>query len=151
MKKFVKIAAIVVAVVLVIALVAPMVLRGKIAEIVKREANAMLDARLDFEKLDIRVGRVVDVQLFPEGKYSSHILLIDFGVELGIKKSLARLVPNYQGPELLGTPVLAVVNFPARQIGKHLSEVLTLGVPDEDGHVVLLRPETDVPLSSQVF
>ena len=105
----------------------------------------------DFEKLDIRVGRVVDIQSFPEGRYSTHILMIDFGEELGIKKSLAKLAPNYDGPELLGSLVLAVVNFPTRQIGKHLSQVLTLGVPDQDGNVVLLRPDNDVGLGSRVF
>ena len=105
----------------------------------------------DFEKLDIRVGRVVDIQSFPEGRYSTHILMIDFGEALGIKKSLAKLAPNYDGPELLGSLVLAVVNFPTRQIGKHLSQVLTLGVPDKDGNVVLLRPDHDVGLGSRVF
>ena len=105
----------------------------------------------DFEKLDIRVGRVVDIQRFPEGRYSTHILMIDFGEELGIKKSLAKLAPNYDGPELLGSLVLAVVNFPTRQIGKHLSQVLTLGVPDKDGNVVLLRPDHDVGPGRRVF
>lgn len=105
----------------------------------------------DFEKLDIRVGRVADIQRFLEGRYSTHILMIDFGEQLGIKKSLARLAPNYVGPELLESLVLAVVNFPPRQIGKHLSEVLTLGIPDKDGNVVLLRPDKAVPLGSRVF
>ena len=99
----------------------------------------------DFEKLDIRVGRVIDVQPFPEGRYSTHILLIDFGSELGMKKSLAKLAPNYQGPEIVGKQVLAVVNFPPRQIGNHLSEVLTLGVPDEDGNVALIHPDRETP------
>jgi tRNA-binding protein len=97
----------------------------------------------DFEKLDIRVGRVIDVQPFPDGRYSTHILLIDFGPELGMKKSLAKLAPNYEGPEIVGRQVLAVVNFPPRQIGKHLSEVLTLGVPDENGNVVLIQPDRE--------
>lgn len=105
----------------------------------------------DFQKLDIRVGRVIDVQPFPEGRYSTHILLIDFGPELGTKKSLAKLAPNYAGPELIGRQVLAVVNFPSRQIGKHLSEVLTLGVPDETGNVILLRPDRDVPLGGKLY
>lgn len=105
----------------------------------------------DFEKLDIRVGRVLDVQPFPEGRYSTHILMIDFGPELGIKKSLAKLVPNYAGPEIVGRQVLAVVNFPPRQIGKHLSEVLTLGVPDENGNVILLCPDQDVPLGGKLY
>lgn len=99
----------------------------------------------EFQKLDIRVGRVVDAQPFPEGRYSTHILLIDFGPDLGTKKSLAKLAPNYVGPELIGTQVLAVVNFPPRQIGKHQSEVLTLGLPDESGNVVLVRPDRAVP------
>lgn len=99
----------------------------------------------DFQKLDIRVGRVVDAQPFPEGRYSTHLLMIDFGAELGVKKSLAKLAPNYVGPELIGTQVLAVVNFPPRQIGKHQSEVLTLGLPDESGNVALIRPDRGVP------
>jgi tRNA-binding protein len=97
----------------------------------------------DFEKLDIRVGRVIDVQPFPEGRYSTHILMIDFGPELGMKKSLAKLAPNYEGPEIVGRQVLAVVNFLPKQIGKHLSEVLTLGVPDENGNVVLIQPDRE--------
>lgn len=105
----------------------------------------------DFEKLDIRVGRVIDVQPFPEGRYSTHILMIDFGPELGTKKSLAKLTPNYAEPELIGRQVLAVINFPQRQIGKHLSEVLTLGVPDENGNVVLLRPDQDVPVGGKLY
>ncbi len=105
----------------------------------------------DLEKLDIRVGRVIEVQSFPEGRYSTHILMIDFGPELGTKKSLAKLAPNYEGPELIGRQVLAVVNFPPRQIGKHLSEVLTLGVPDENGNVILLRPDRDVPSGGKLY
>lgn len=99
----------------------------------------------DFLKLDIRAGRVLEAAPFPEGRYSTHILMIDFGPELGVKKSLARLAPNYQGPELVGRVVLAVVNFPPRQIGPHRSEVLTLGIPDAEGHTVLIQPERDVP------
>ena len=105
----------------------------------------------DFEKLDIRVGKIIAAIPFPEGRYSSHILLIDFGGELGTKKSLAKLIPNYKGDELVGRQVLCVVNFPRRQIGKHQSEVLTLGVPDEVGNVVLLRPERDVPLGGRLY
>jgi len=99
----------------------------------------------DFKKIDIRVGRVIDVQPFPEGRYSTHILLIDFGPEFGRKKSLAKLAPNYEGPEIVGRQILAVVNFPPRQIGKHLSEVLTLGVPDENGNVALIQPDREAP------
>lgn len=105
----------------------------------------------DFQKLDIRVGRVLDVRPFPEGKYSTHILMIDFGPDLGAKKSLAKLVPNYEGPELVGRQVLAVVNFPPRQIGKHQSEVLTLGVPDEHGNAILLRPDRDALVGGRLY
>lgn len=104
----------------------------------------------DFEKLDIRVGRIIEIQPFPEGRYSTHILRIDFGEAIGVKKSLAKLAPNYEGPELLGKLILAVVNFPARQIGKHLSEVLTLGVSDAEGHVALMHPDRPVPLGSRL-
>jgi tRNA-binding protein len=105
----------------------------------------------DFERLDIRVGRVLSVEPFPEGKYSTHILQIDLGAELGTKKSLARLAPNYTGPELIGRQVLCVTNFPPRQIGKHLSEVLTLGVPDAADHTVLLQPDCEVPLGVRMY
>jgi tRNA-binding protein len=105
----------------------------------------------DFEKLDLRVGVVLEVAPFPEGRYSTHILRIDLGPELGVKKSLAKLAPNYGGPELVGTQVLCVVNFPPRQIGTHRSEVLTLGVPDAAGNVVLLRPERAVPLGGRMY
>jgi len=105
----------------------------------------------DFEKIDIRLGIITNATPFSEGRYSTHILKIDFGTELGIKKSLARLAPNYDGPELVGQQVLAVVNFPPRQIGKHLSEVLTLGIPDANGHVVLLKPDREAPIGVRVF
>lgn len=105
----------------------------------------------DFHRVDIRVGKILSVQSFPEGKYSTHVLQIDFGPELGLKKSLAKLKPLYDGPELLGKQVIAVVNFPPRQIGKHRSEVLTLGVPDANGNAVLLHPEREVPLGGKLF
>ena len=105
----------------------------------------------DFERLDIRIGRIAEVTPFPEGKYSTHVLLIDFGDELGVKKSLAKLTPNYDSVEIVGRQVLCVVNFPPRQIGKHQSEVLTLGVPDSQGNVVLLRPDQDVPLGGKLY
>ena len=93
---------------------------------------------------------MVGVQPFLEGRYFTHILMIDFGPEVGTKKSLAKLTPNYWGNEVVGRLVLCVVNFPPRQIGKHQSEVLTLGVPDDNGGVVLLRPDTDVPLGGRL-
>jgi tRNA-binding protein len=85
------------------------------------------------------------------GRYSTHILMSDFGAGLGVKKSLAKLAPNYDGPELVGRHVLCVVNFPPRQIGKHLSEVLTLGVPDDQGNVVLIGPDRDVPVGGRLY
>ena len=105
----------------------------------------------DFEEIDIRVGVVTEITSFTGGKYSTHILMIDFGQELCVKKSLARLAPNYDGPELVGRQVLCVVNFPPRQIGKHLPEVLTLGVPDDRGNVVLIGPDQDVPLGGRLY
>ncbi|MBA4192709.1 MAG: tRNA-binding protein [Planctomycetaceae bacterium] len=104
----------------------------------------------DFEKIDIRVGIVLEASPFPEGKHSTHILMIDFGPVLGEKKSLAKLAPNYTTDELVGKQVICVVNFPPRQIGKHLLEVLTLGVPDEQGNVVLLRPDHGVPVGGRL-
>ncbi len=105
----------------------------------------------DFEKIVIRIGRVIEVTPFPKGRYSTHVLAIDFGSELGTKKSLAKLAPNYEGNQVVGRMVLCVINFPPRQIGKHQSEVLTLGVPDKDGNVVLLRPDADVPLGGRLY
>lgn len=105
----------------------------------------MLASMDDFQRLDIRVGQVLEVIPFPEGRYSTHIIRIDFGGAIGIKKSLAKLSPNYDGVDLTGRQLLCVVNFPPRQIGKHLSEVLTLGVPDSDENVVLVTPEAIVP------
>jgi tRNA-binding protein len=118
----------------------------------RREMTGFPMATLeDFEKIDIRVGAVIEVAPFSQGKYSTHILMVDFGQELGVKKSLARLTPNYDGMELVDRQVLCVVNFPPRQIGKHLSEVLTLGVPDEQGNVVLIRPDQDAPLGAKLY
>ncbi len=95
----------------------------------------------DFHKLDIRAGRIVDVVDFPEARKPSYILTIDFGGEVGTKKSSAQLATNYKKEQLKGRMVLGVVNFPPRQIGKFLSEVLTLGVPDENGNCVLIEPD----------
>lgn len=104
----------------------------------------------DFQKLDIRVGRITSVDPFSEGRYSTHVLLIDLGPELGVRKSVARLAPNYEGAQLVGREVLAVVNLPIRQIGPHRSEVLTLGVPDESGNIALIQPDRDVPIGSKL-
>jgi len=88
---------------------------------------------------------------FLEGKHSTHILLIDFGPDLGTKKSLAMMAPNYAAHELVGRQALCVVNFPPRQVGEHLSGVLTLGVPDDHGNVVSLRSDQDAPLGGRLL
>lgn len=95
----------------------------------------------DFEKVDIRVGKIVRVQDFSEARKPAYKLEIDFGSEIGIKKSSAQVVDLYSKEELLGSMVLGVVNFPPKQIGPFISEVLTLGVPDSGGRVVLVRPD----------
>jgi tRNA-binding protein len=95
----------------------------------------------DFQKLDIRVGRVIKVEDFPEAKKPAYKLTIDFGPETGTKVSSAQLVTHYTKNQLLGKNVLGVVNFPPRKIGPLLSEVLTLGVPDVQGNCVLLIPD----------
>ncbi len=104
----------------------------------------------DFERLDLRVGRVVEVADFPEARKPAYKLTIDFG-PLGHKRSSAQLTALYGKDDLLGRLVLAVINFPPRRIGPFLSEVLVLGVPDEAGNVVLLAVECDVPLGGRVY
>jgi tRNA-binding protein len=105
----------------------------------------------DFQKLDIRVGRILSADDFPEAKKPAFKLVIDFGSEIGTKKSSAQITKHYKKEELVGKLVLAVVNFPSRQIGPFLSEVLTLGVPDEEGAVVLIEPTQEVPLGGRLF
>ena len=104
----------------------------------------------DFEKVDIRVGRIVKVEDFPQARKPAYKLTIDFGPAIGIKKSSAQ-VTNYTKEELLGKQVMGVVNFPPRQIGPFFSEVLTLGVPDSEGNVILLSPTREVPLGGKMF
>jgi tRNA-binding protein len=105
----------------------------------------------DFLTVDIRVGRVVEAAPFPEARKPAIKLMIDFGPELGVKKSTAQITRHYQPDALIGRQVLAVVNFPPRQIGPLMSEVLTLGVPDEDGEVVLIHPDLTVPVGGRMF
>lgn len=97
----------------------------------------------DFQKLDIRVGKIVEVNDFPEAKKPAYKLKIDFGAEIGVKNSSVQIVALYKKEDLVGKLVLGVVNFPPRKIGPFESEVLTLGVPDQDGKVILITPDKE--------
>lgn len=105
----------------------------------------------DFERLDIRVGRIVRADPFPEARKAAYKLEIDFGPGIGIRRSSAQLTGRYRVDELAGRLVLGVVNFPPRQIGPFTSEVLTLGVPDDEGAVVLVVPDRTVPIGGKLF
>lgn len=105
----------------------------------------------DFERLDIRVGTVVDAQPFPEARKPAIKLSIDFGGEIGVKASSAQITIHYTPDTLIGRQVCAVVNFPPRRIGPFLSEVLTLGLPDSQGGIVLIRPDFKVPDGGRLF
>ncbi len=105
----------------------------------------------DFDKVDIRVGRIIEVSDFPEARKSSYKLKIDFGVEVGVKNSSAQIAKLYKKEDLMGREVIGVVNFPPKQIANFMSEALMLGVPDKDGNVVLLRPDMDVELGVRMF
>jgi tRNA-binding protein len=105
----------------------------------------------DFLKVDIRKGTVVDAQPFPEARKPAIKLWVDYGPEIGVKKSSAQITVHYAPEELIGKEVLAVVNFPPRQIGKFMSEALVLGLPDEAGEVVLIAPDKAVPNGGRMF
>lgn len=105
----------------------------------------------DFEKVDIRVGRITRAEPFPEARKPAYKLWVDFGPGIGEKRSSAQITKHYTLDGLVGRQVLAVVNFPPRQIGPVLSEVLVLGLPDEEGAVVLIGPGHDVPLGGKLF
>ncbi|MFD1696347.1 tRNA-binding protein [Roseibium aestuarii] len=105
----------------------------------------------DFMKVDIRVGRVVEAEVFKEARKPAYKMMIDFGPDIGVRKSSAQITKHYLPEELIGRRVMAVVNFPPRQIGPIKSEVLTLGVPDEEGEVVLVVPDKDVPIGGRLF
>ncbi len=105
----------------------------------------------DFLRVDIRIGTIVEAEPFPEARKPAFKLKIDFGAAIGIRKSSAQIVDRYALDELVGRQVAAVVNFPPRQIGKYLSEVLTLGFADEGGAVILFAPDVPVPNGSRLF
>lgn len=105
----------------------------------------------DFEKLDIRVGKIIKIENFPEVKKPAFKLKIDFGSEIGIKESCAQLPQNYSKEDIKDKLVLGIVNFPARQIGSAVSEVLTLGVPDQEGNCILITPDKDVSIGGNLY
>ena len=111
----------------------------------------MTIAYAQFEAVDIRVGRITRAEPFPEARKPAIKLWVDFGPDIGEKRSSAQITRHYDPATLVGRQVLAVVNFPPRQIGPVMSEVLVLGVPDADGEVVLIGPGHDVPLGGKLF
>jgi tRNA-binding protein len=114
----------------------------------QREPEITFDA---FLKVDIRVGTIVEVEPYPEARKPSLKLKIDFGQAIGIKRSAAQITKYYTRETLLGRQVAAVVNFPPRQIGKFMSEVLTLGFPSAEGEVVLISPERAIPNGGRLY
>ena len=105
----------------------------------------------DFERVDVRVGRVIEAEPFPAARKPAIKLRIDFGAEIGERRTSAQLTAHYTPDDLVGTHVVAVVNFPPKRIAGFQSEVLVLGVPDEAGEVVLLRPDADVPTGGRMY
>jgi tRNA-binding protein len=117
-------------------------------------AGAAAAPQIDFTQflaVDIRVGTIVAVAPFPEARKPAYKLQIDFGAAIGVKRSSAQITEHYDAASLVGRQVAAVVNFPPRQIGKFMSEVLTLGFPDDNGKVVLLAPDQKVPNGGRLF
>ena len=116
-----------------------------------QDETASLVTTLDFQKLDIRVGCIISAKPLAGARKPAYELRIDFGPEIGVKQSSAQITTHYTVDELPGLLVLGVVNFPPRRIAGFRSEVLTLGVPDKDGEVVLITPTQDVPLGGRLF
>ena len=105
----------------------------------------------EFENVDIRVGKVISVEDFPEARKPAYKLNIDFGPEIGVKKSSVQITKHYAKEDLIGRQVMGVVNFPPKQIGPFISETLTLGIADDSGDVVLLAPDSHVPNGGKMF
>ncbi|MGB1840365.1 MAG: tRNA-binding protein [Longimicrobiales bacterium] len=105
----------------------------------------------DFEKVELRVGTIRTVSAFPEARKAAYKLEVDFGAEIGVRRSSAQITDLYEADELVGRQVLAVVNFPPKQIGPFISECLVTGVPDEDGRVVLVTPDRPAPNGTRLF
>ena len=121
---------------------------------VEPDPAAMAAATIGFDdwlKVDIRIGTIIMAEPYPEARKPAYKLTIDFGPVIGVKKSSAQITEHYRVEELPGTQIAAVVNFPPRQIGKFVSDVLTLGFPDADGKVVLVRPSVAVPNGGRLF
>ncbi len=105
----------------------------------------------DFTKVDIRAGKIISVEDFPEARRPAYKLTIDFGGDIGIKKSSAQITENYTKEALVGKYVICVVNFPTKQIGPFISEVLTLGLPDKEGKVVLVSPDKETVIGGKLY